>query len=86
MSNSMPEGKINEEIEPRHKGAIYRYKTGVVNGTKMLLIVDDGNGRAMTVTNDIENVVAEIAQKDGIDPKERQNSGLFLLPAKGPPT
>lgn len=49
--------------------ANFQYKIGEVQGLKMLLIVDKDAG-SMSVTNDIENVVADISTHEGIDPTE----------------
>lgn len=49
--------------------ANFMYKIGEANGTKMLLIVDQDAG-GMSVTNDIENVVAFIGEKEAIDPDD----------------
>lgn len=51
--------------------AQFIYKTGTFKGEKWLLIVDKNQG-AMSVTNDIENVVEDIAEYEGIDPFEYQ--------------
>lgn len=37
---------------------------------KAILIVDTGHGRTLTVTNDIENVVHDIAQCENVDARE----------------
>lgn len=47
--------------------ANYRYKAGEIRGLKLLLIVDEDAG-GMSVTNDIGNVVADIVEKEGINP------------------
>jgi len=49
--------------------AEFNYKIGEWQGVKLLLIVDKNNG-ALTVTNDIENVVSDIGTWEGIDPKD----------------
>lgn len=47
--------------------ANFQYRIGVVDDQKVLLIWDQDLGN-MSVTNDIENVVADIAAHEGIDP------------------
>lgn len=49
--------------------ANFQYKIGQWNGHSLLLIVDQDAG-GMSVTNDIENVLAAIADHEGIDPKD----------------
>lgn len=49
--------------------AQFLYKIGEIQGFKMLLIVDKNIG-GRSVTNDIENVVDDIAEKEGIDPRQ----------------
>lgn len=53
----------------RRSRADFAHKLGVVNGFKVLLIVDLDMGK-MSVTNDIENVIDDIAFAENIDPKE----------------
>ncbi len=48
--------------------ADFRYLIAVLDHQKVLLIEDLNLGN-MSVTNDIENVVASISQKENIDPK-----------------
>lgn len=47
--------------------ANFQYRIGAVDDQKVLLIWDQNLGN-MSVTNDIENVVADIAAHEGIDP------------------
>lgn len=59
----------------------YRYRTCVIEGLKVWIIYDENSGRC-SVTNDIENVVAEIAAKEHVDPTEyiifyRDSEGQF---------
>lgn len=49
--------------------ANFIYKIGDLDEKKYLLIVDQDSG-GMSVTNDIENVVADISQHEGVDPLE----------------
>ena len=49
--------------------ADFKYKIGQWNGYALILIVDQDVG-SLSVTNDIENVVADIANKESIDPKD----------------
>ena len=53
----------------RTSRADFLYRVGGLDGKKYLMIVDQDLGH-MSVTNDIENVVADIAAVEHIDPKE----------------
>jgi hypothetical protein len=49
--------------------ANFQYRLGVLEGRKTLLIWDQNIGN-ISVTNDIENVVADIAKHEDINPAE----------------
>lgn len=49
--------------------ANFQYKIGLLDGKKFILIVDKDAG-AKSVTNDIENVVADISVHERINPIE----------------
>lgn len=53
----------------RQSRADFQYSLGTFDNLPLLLIWDQDQGN-MSVTNDIENVVADIAQVEAIDPKE----------------
>jgi len=53
----------------RKSRADFAHKLGTINGFKVLLIVDLDMGH-MSVTNDIENVVDDIAFAENINPKD----------------
>jgi len=52
---------------PKRSKADFEYKIGELHGQQILFIRDLNLGR-MSVTNDIENVIADIAEETGIDP------------------
>lgn len=49
--------------------ANFLYRIGEFDGQKILLIRDQNSGN-ISVTNDIENVVADIGTHEGLDPTE----------------
>lgn len=49
--------------------ANFAYRIGTLYDEKYLLIVDKDSG-SVSVTNDIENVVADICEFEGIDPNQ----------------
>lgn len=51
----------------KHSRADYHYKLASIEGQKVLIIYDENLGNR-SVTNDIDNVVAEIAEKEQLDP------------------
>lgn len=48
--------------------AEFTYKLGIWHGVNLMLIVDKNNG-SLSVTNDMENVVADICIWESIDPR-----------------
>lgn len=77
MSNSIKKWQPNSALPAltqivqrtiKQSRAQFNYKIGEWSGIKLLMIVDK-NQEATSVTNDIENVVADIAQWENIDPK-----------------
>lgn len=56
-------------MQHKRSRAQFLYRIGEYQGNKWLLIWDKNLG-AISVTNDIENVVEDIADHEGIDPLE----------------